>query len=452
MPVSSARKFAFEILLRVEEEAAYASELLHARLDERVSARDAALATELAMGSLRRQRELDFFIERYVEKPPLSLDSEVLVALRLGIYQLRCLARVPAHAAVSESVELVKRSRKKSAAPLVNAVLRRAAGEKMEPVARFLPHDLSEAERMSIIHSHPAWLIERWIARFGESKTLALLESDNAPPSSSCALCDPNLHDQIVRSLEAGGIKTAPGRLAKNSLIITAGNAQKTISFQDGSLSFQDEASQLIPLLLDVRRGDSVLDLCAAPGGKTLPLARAAGPSSLVVAADLHEHRLRAMRERFARTHDLNVGLVALDATRSLPFRTQFDRILLDAPCSGTGTLARNPEIRWRLKPSDLADLHRRQVSLLTSALACLAPRGRLVYSTCSLEPEENEQVVSEVLSAHPQFRCAPVQLPANALAAGVSPSQVIGADGLFRTFPPDHHTDGFFAATMEHS
>ncbi|HEV2299384.1 MAG TPA: 16S rRNA (cytosine(967)-C(5))-methyltransferase RsmB [Candidatus Acidoferrales bacterium] len=450
MPVSSARKFAFEILLRVEEEAAYASDLLHARLDERVSARDAALATELVMGALRRQRELDFFIEQYTGRPAAALDAEVLIAIRIGIYQLRHLSRIPAHAAVSESVELVKRSRKKSAATLVNAVLRRATSEKSRPVEQFLHVAVSPIERMSIIHSHPAWLIERWIARFGESKTLALLESDNAPPSSSCALCDPNLHDQIVRSLEAGGIKTEPGQLSKNSLIITAGNAQKTISFQDGSLSFQDEASQLIPLLLDVRRGDSVLDLCAAPGGKTLPLSRAAGPSSLVVAADLYEHRLRAMRERFARTHDLNVALIALDATRSLPFRTEFDRILLDAPCSGTGTLSRNPEIRWRLNPVDLLDLHRRQVLLLSSALACLAPRGRLIYSTCSLEPEENEQVLSEVLSAHPAFRRAPVQLPADALAAGVSPSQVIGPDGLFRTFPPDHHTDGFFAAAIE--
>ena len=452
MPVSSARKFAFDILLRVETEAAYASELLHARLGDRVNPRDAALATELVMGSLRRLRELDFFIERYAQKPPRSLDAEVLVALRLGIYQLRCLARIPAHAAVGESVELVKRSRKKSAAPLVNAVLRRAAGEKSLPLENFLPDGLSPAERLSILHSHPAWLVERWLARFGESKTLALLESDNAPPSAACALADPSLREQIVRSLESGGVKTAPGRLAKNSLIITGGNAQKTKPFQDGSLSFQDEASQLIPLLLDIRPGDSVLDLCAAPGGKTLPLARAAGTSSLVVAADLHEHRLRAMRQRFSRLDSANIALVALDAARPLPFRGKFDRILVDAPCSGTGTLARNPEIRWRLQAADLADLHRRQVSLLSSALDCLAPRGRLIYSTCSLEPEENEQVLSEVLSAHPEFRRVPAHLPADALVTGVAPAQLIGSDGLFRTFPPDHHADAFFAAAIEHS
>ena len=450
MPIAPARKIAFEILLRVEKESAYASELLYARLDQRLNARDAALATELVMGALRRQGELDFFIERYAQKPAIALDAEPRIALRMGIYQLRRLSRIPAHAAVSESVELVKCSRKESASSLVNAILRRAAGEKTRPIEQFLSADIPLAQRLSITHSHPAWLIERWLARFGESRTQALLESNNAPPASACAISEPESREQIIRSLEAAGVKTEPGRLARNALIITGGNVQKTKAFRDGSLSFQDEASQLIPLLLEVRPGASVLDLCAAPGGKTLALARAAGPSSLVVAADLHEHRLRAMRARLKINGAAHVHLLALDATIALPFRNQFGRILVDAPCSGTGTLARNPEIRWRLKPSDLADLHRRQVLLLISALACLARRGRLVYSTCSLEPEENEQVLTEALSAHPEFRLIPAQLPADAFAPGISPSQLIAPDGIFRTFPPDHHSDAFFAAAFD--
>lgn len=451
MPVAPARKIAFEILLRVEQHAAYASDLLHARLGERVNPRDAALATELVMGALRRQREIDFLIERYTSGNPRVLDAEVLIALRIGIYQLRRLSRIPAHAAVSESVELVKQSPKKSAAPLVNAVLRRAAREKSLPVEEFLPAGFALAERLSILHSHPAWLIERWLARFGEAQTLALLDSDNAPPSLACAILAPESRDKILRTLDSAGVKTVPGHLARNSLIITSGNSQKAKPFQDGSLSFQDEASQLVPLLLDAHPGDTVLDLCAAPGGKTLALARAAGASSLVVASDHHHHRLRAMRSRMKTAGGSQVHLVALDAAIALPFRIQFNRILVDAPCSGTGTLARNPEIRWRLNPSDLSDLHRRQVSLLSSALQSLAPGGHLIYSTCSFEPEENEQVLTEVLAIHPAFRRVPAHLPADVLAPGVLPSELIGADGLFRTFPPDHHADAFFAATLAH-
>jgi 16S rRNA (cytosine967-C5)-methyltransferase len=449
--VSAARKIASDILLRVETEDAFASDLLHSRLDSRVSARDAALATELVMGVLRWQRELDFLIERYTGKQTSALDAEVLISLRLGVYQLRRLARVPEHAAVSESVELVKHSPKKSAAALVNAVLRRAVREKKERVEVILSADIAPAERLAIIHSHPAWLVERWLARFGEARTLALLRSNNQTPHSACALLNPENRAKTLHFFAEAGIEFVPGLLASNAFLVKRGNVSKLKAFQSGWISIQDEASQLIPLLLEVRPGDSVLDLCAAPGGKTIALARAAGPASLVVAADLYQHRLRALRDRLARSEAANVALIALDGTMPLPFSKKFDRILVDAPCSGTGTLARNPEIRWRLKPADLSDFHQRQVALLSSALDCLAPFGRLVYSTCSLEPEENEIVLNEVLASHPEFRSVPAQLPPDALAPGIAPSQLVGPDGLFRTFPPEHSTDGFFAATIEH-
>jgi 16S rRNA (cytosine967-C5)-methyltransferase len=451
MPISPARQMAFEVLMRVEQEAAYASDLLHARLDENVGARDAALVTELVMGALRWQRELDFLIERYTHKKPMSLDREVLIALRLGTYQLRHLARIPPHAAVSESVELVKKSRAKSAASLVNAVLRRAAREKDRSIADYLPADTPAAERLGITASYPTWLVERWLKRFGEKETSALLTSNNQPPRVACSLAHPERRAEVLRSLDETGVKSEPGLLSRNAILIQRGNVAKSEAFRNGWIAVQDEASQLVPLLLSVRPGYSVLDLCAAPGGKTLSLARAAGPGALVIAADLHEHRLRAMRERLNAADIAAVQFVALDGTADLPFGRKFDRILLDAPCSGTGTLARNPEIRWRLKPADLADLHRRQVVLLSSALASLALGGHAIYSTCSLEPEENEQVLDEVLAAHPDFRRVPVQLPADALSPGVASSQVISSDGFFRTFPPRDHADGFFAAAVEH-
>lgn len=178
-------------------------------------------------------------------------------------------------------------------------------------------------------------------------------------------------------------------------------------------------------------------------------LASRVGSEGHVVAADLRETRLQSMRARIARMDTQNILLAALDGTRELPFACQFDRILVDAPCSGTGTLARNPEIRWRLKPEDLTDLHQRQVKLVRSALAHLAPAGALLYSTCSLEPEENELVTREVLSSEPQSRTETVKIPHEILAAGVNPATLVGEDGAFRTFPPWHGTDGFFAALI---
>jgi 16S rRNA (cytosine967-C5)-methyltransferase len=244
-------------------------------------------------------------------------------------------------------------------------------------------------------------------------------------------------------------VEYAPGRLSRDALTITSGDVTKTKAFENGWIAFQDEASQIIPWLLNVKFGESVLDVCAAPGGKTIALARAAGPAARVVAADRRENRLRVMRERLSRAGASNVKLVALDGTASLPFSGKFDRILVDAPCSGTGTLSRNPEIRWKLTPGDLVELHGRQVMLLNSALECLAPEGRLVYSTCSLEPEENEHVVSAALQPRPEFRLIPAEIPDGVLADGVRAETLVDDDGAFRAFPPLHFTDGFFAAVL---
>ena len=207
----------------------------------------------------------------------------------------------------------------------------------------------------------------------------------------------------------------------------------------------------MVAHLLDVRGGDSVLDLCAAPGGKTAILARDAGPQSLVVAADVHIHRLQALGETLRRLRLKFVRRIVLDATACLPFGRAFTKILVDAPCSGTGTLAHNPEIRWRLGPDDISELHARQAALLKNALSFLSPGGRLVYSTCSLEPEENEQVLSEVLAGFPGIRrvkSADALKPH--LRERADAGKLFSADGTFQTFPPEHGTDGFFAVAVE--
>jgi len=451
MAASPARTIAFEVLRRVESEAAHASDVLHAELAAAAKSEDAALATELVLGVLRWRRLLDALLDRQLKKPVERLDLPVALALRLGIYQVRFLERIPARAAVNESVELVKRARKSSAAALVNALLRRAAGEAKTPAAALLPPEPSLANRLAILHSHPTWMVERWLARLGEAQTVALLEANNRTPRLTCALCDFWRRDHVVAALRSAGLRVEPGLLLKNALAVSGGSPSNTEAFRKGWISIQDEASQAVPLLLEAQPGDRVLDLCAAPGGKTAPLARAVGASGLVVAADRPAHRLRAAHAQFERLGLARVPLVALDAERPLPFRACFHRILLDAPCSGTGTLQRHPEIRWRLRPERLTGLHRAQVSLLANALGALAPGGRLVYSTCSMEPEENENVVAEVLRNTPKIRRIPPAEIASALAPHLAgEADLLGADGCFRTSPGRHNTDGFFAAVLE--
>lgn len=458
MPISPARKIAFEVLRRVEAEAAYASDLLHTELTATVKPEDAALATEIAMGALRWQRLLDFLLEREMKKPVARLDLAVLIALRMGMYQLHFLDRIPVRAVVNESAELVKRARKASATSLVNAVLRHASLQKTPP-AEMLPADISKAERLAILYSHPAWMVERWMARWGEECTEALLRANNRAPQLSCAIHEISRRKEIETALESSGLRVAPGSILKDAITVSGGSPVRTAAFRAGQISIQDEASQAIPLLLGVERGHRVLDLCAAPGGKTAPLERAAGNEGLVIAADLHGHRLRAMQSQCERLRLERVRLIELDAREPLPFSAPFDRILVDAPCSGSGTLARHPEIRWRLEPGALAEFHALQTSILRRAIAMLAPGGRLVYSTCSLEPEENENVISEALqeSRRPrQIRLEGAKEVGRRLepflAPGIAASSLIDEQGQFHTFPGVQPCDGFFAAILERS
>jgi 16S rRNA (cytosine967-C5)-methyltransferase len=458
MPISQARTIAFDVLRRVETQYAFADEVLRAELGSGVRTEDAGLATELTLGVLRWRRLLDILIDRNLSKATKTLDVEVRIALRLGIYQLWFLERVPAHAAVHESVELVKRARKRSASPLVNAVLRKAAKEAAQAApsrnafASFLLADLTIAEQIGILHSHPTWLVERWLRNFGEERTRALLETNNRLPAVSCYVLDAQRRDDVVTSLKNAGCVIEPGLLLRGALTIHGGNPAASEAMQRGWAAIQDEASQAVAHLLAVEEGNSVLDLCAAPGGKTILLARAAGSRGHVIAADLHAHRVRVMAKRFETAGVRNVELVTLDGTQPLPFELRFDRILVDAPCSGTGTLSRHPEIRWQLRGEDLTDLHARQVRLLKNALANLAPHGRLIYSTCSLEPEENELVVDEALGgAQSEFRVvSPGSALLRILRDNVAVESLVDADGFFRTWPSAHGTDAFFAAAIE--
>jgi 16S rRNA (cytosine967-C5)-methyltransferase len=387
MPVSPARRAAFAILLRVERDGAYSSDLLHATpLMRDLGSRDHGLASEIALGCLRWQGALDAAIAAYSRRGIEKLDSEVRAALRMGCYQLQYLDRVPAHAAISESVDLVKQARKASAGPFVNAVLRKLAQ---------VPRNEQAFEQ-----AHPAWLVERWKRFYGEETTAAILKANLSAPTTYLRLNAAYPASETLAQLAREDIETEPTGLA-GCVSVLRGRPDTTDSYRAGRIRIQDIGSQMVVPLLQLETAHRFLDLCAAPGNKTCQALEGRGTSRHAVAADRHAHRLSLMRQLAT----MPVDMVMLDGERLLPFREQFDRILVDAPCSGTGTLAHNPEIKWRLRPQDIADLAQKQIRLLTQALDVLAPGGMLVYSTCSIEPEENQQVIDAVLSSRTDCR-----------------------------------------------
>src|SRR5437764_7712729 len=434
MPVTPARWTAFTILLRVERESAYAVELLHSPLLDKLSESDRNLTTEIVMGVLRWQSLLDSAFSSFIAIPASKLDLEVLTALRMGTYQLAFLSRTPGHAIVNEAVEMVKQARERSAATLVNAVMRKLERQR---------HRLrSGGKGMAADYAHPDWLVQRWTAQFGHERAEPICRYDQEIPATVVRTASATNQEQ----LEAEGIELAPGLLMKNARIVTSGDVSKSALFRSGHLAIQDEGSQLVAAL--VGEGRRILDCCAAPGSKTGALATAL-PEAEIFAAEIHPHRARLVREMVPNE---NVRVVTADA-RQLPFGADFDRVLADVPCSGTGTLARNPEIKWRLKPEDIQDLQARQIAILNAALKHVAPGGRLVYSTCSLEPEENQQVVEAALRQNPEFQIVPVRVElirlqnAGKLVWNKIDDLVQG--NFLRTFPGVHPCDGFFAAVL---
>jgi 16S rRNA (cytosine967-C5)-methyltransferase len=435
VPASPSRVAAYEILLRVERNSAFADQLLHSVSLNDLSPADRALCTEIVMGVLRWQLRLDFTLQALTQRSIEKLDIEVLIALRIGLYQIGWLQRVPQRAAVNESAELVKRARKRSAVAFVNAVLRKASTGLPETPVTTTPADLA------VELSHPQWLVSRWTGEFSFDTTRKICEFDQRVPDTTIRIAD----DDAERELIQAGVKLSAGRIVYRARIVEAGDVTRTRAFLDGRIHFQDEGSQLVALL--VGRGRRLLDCCAAPGGKTIVLAEQ-NPQSTITAADLHEHRARTLRQR---VRAANVEVVTADA-RNLP-QGGYDRVLADVPCSGTGTLARNPEVKWKLRESDLADLHQRQVEILRAALGQLEPGGRAVYSTCSLEREECEDVVEQVLADSKGIHLVPVEEALPVLyAAGevISRAESLTRGPYLRTIPGLHPCDGFFAAVIE--
>src|SRR5580658_5136063 len=423
--IAPARRAAFELLLELKRKPeSHSDVLLRSKRVEALSPLDRNLATTLVMGVLRWQLVLQQRIREVLTRSKGHLADPVQVSLEMGALQLLLLDRIPAHAAIFESVELVRQSGNPYAVGLANAVLRKLAQSPK----------LNEADASA---AHPSWMVERWVAAYGSEAATAICRYDQLPPPATIRLSSPEPDPGL--QLERGSFVASAWRVVAGDVSGTRG------------LRMQDEGSQLIAELAG--RGTAILDCCAAPGGKTAILAER-NPTAAITACDISPLRLKAMQALLG--HPGNIRFHALDATE-LPFQAEFDLVLCDAPCSGTGTMARNPEIRYRITVDEFARQHERQVRLLCSAMRFLREGGRLVYSTCSLEGEENEAVVVEALERQRSFRLLPWSPQVRALEAegilhpGTAERLFAGAlsDDFVPLLPGAYQGDGFFAACL---
>jgi 16S rRNA (cytosine967-C5)-methyltransferase len=445
MAISPARTAAFHALASITAgRADLPSALAHARtrLDDE---RDRGLTAAIVTGTLRWQRHLDYLIEHISRRPLSKLDASVLVITRLSLYQILHLDRVPAAAVVDDAVNLTRAAKKPSATGFVNAVLRSTLRQRHRLPVPSRPTDARNRDEalayLGITLSHPDWLVARWLDRYGFEHAERWAQFNNGPaPLTLRANRLRTSREAVQQTLAAEDIETETTRYAPDGLIVTAGNPLRRPL--DGTFLVQDEASQLVPLALNVQPGERVLDLCASPGGKTVAIASVMHDSGVLVASDVRARRVALMRETIRSSGATHVHLVHIASEGPLPFDTLFDRVLVDAPCSGLGTVRRDPDIKWRRH--DLEALAKAQLDLLTRAASVVRPGGRLVYATCSSEPEENDDVVRAFLLRHPEWRQLDLRTDATA-----SLIPVIDDTGVLRTLPFVHGLEAFFAAAL---
>ena len=458
MPLALARIAAYDALRRVsagEVDLARALAATRARLADD---RDRALAAEILSGTLRWRGLIDYLIARYAGRPLERLDPEVVDILRLSAYQVLYLDRVPASAVVHDAVDLTRRAGVASAAGFVNAVLRAFSRDRTQPpLPRWPPADktagragvrTSQLDYLAVTASHPRWLAGRWLDRWGFEAAVAWTAFNNTPaPLTLRANVLVTSAQALADALAAHGVTVRPARFAPHALTVIEGNPLRTPVAATGALVVQDEASQLEALADGAQPGHRVLDCCAAPGGKTTALAADMNDRGLIVAADVRRRRVSLLAQTIDASRARSVRVVQADLRRSAPFRPVFDRVLVDAPCSGLGTLRRDPDVRWRRLEADLPRLVGAQHQLLTSASATVRPGGRLVYATCSGEIEENEEVVAGFIAAHPEFRV--LDLRDAAEWKGDDRFRLLDPEGRLRTLPHLHGLEAFFAAAL---
>jgi 16S rRNA (cytosine967-C5)-methyltransferase len=422
MSISPARTAAYEVLLKVERDRSYSSVLLP-RYESVLDERDSALCHQLVLGVLRRKLYLDKRIRAHAGSK--KIDIEVLTALRIGSYQLLELDRIPDHSAVNESVALVQKARKVSAKGFVNAILRKIAREQVHVEGG------ASIDEVAVQLSHPRWLLERWISQFGYERAIGIARTNNQPSRIAYRLTG--------REFD-GEIEGSPSQITEGAYTVPRLNGELREMGQQGKIYFQDEASQMVANLISIPEGGRLFDVCAAPGGKTSLIALN-NRSAVIVAGDIYTSRVEFLRANCIRQGISSVQVAQYDAAAALPFADgSFDSILVDAPCSGTGTIGSNPEIRYFLRPEDIVELSGKQLSILLNASKLVRSGGRLYYATCSIEREENEDVISSFMARSDGFARSELE----------AVPRFVTAEGFARTFPDRDGTDGFFFAALE--
>jgi 16S rRNA (cytosine967-C5)-methyltransferase len=441
--ISPARVAAFDALRAVASAKSDLPAALAAVRPTLADERDRALANDLVTGTLRWQNELDFLIAHFAKRPLAKLDFDVLQILRLGAYQLLHLDRVPAAAAVNDAVAMTRRAKKSSAAGLVNAVLRGLSRTSRQSLP--LPsREASPLDYLEVSMSHPRWLASRWLDRFGFAATETWERFNNvAAPLTIRVNRLKTDAERLTRALSEQGVEVSASRYAPDGLTVTSGNPLRTPLAHTGQFFVQDEASQLVSLLALPQPGDTILDACASPGGKTTAIAAAADDRAHIVAADVRDARMHLLRETVASSGARGVRLVQANLEEGLPFGESFDVVFVDAPCSGLGIIRRDPDIRWRRREGDLARFRASQIAMLRNAAAAVKPGGRLIYSTCSSEPEENDQVVEEFLGSARRLKLLDMRGALPAL------EPVLDNRGMLRTSPSNHGLEAFFGAVL---
>ncbi|GAA0135758.1 16S rRNA (cytosine(967)-C(5))-methyltransferase RsmB [Paenibacillus sp. YSY-4.3] len=452
---ASARDTALHVLTEVEQEGAYSNLLLNSALQKSgLTGPEAGLATELVYGTISRKNTIDYYLDQFVAKGVAKLQPWVRNLLRLSFYQIYYLDRIPPHAAVNEAVNIAKRRGHQGISGMVNGVLRNVLRRKEELV---LPGDLPPARRIALEHSHPEWLVARWIEQYGEGAAEAICRANNESPPVSVRVNRTQIsRDELMQRMEEQGLKVVASQVSPDGIIVlSGGNMALTDWYEDGLLSIQDESSMLVAEAVEPEAGMTVLDCCAAPGGKTCHMAERMAGSGEIFANDIHPHKVKLIADQASRLHLGNVQALAGDAME-LDKRyasESFDRILLDAPCSGLGVIRRKPDLKWAKTPEDIAEITSIQRDLLDRVSSLLKPGGVLVYSTCTIEPGENEEMVRQFLDRHPEYELAPEMTEWQRLVPkSVSNNRESGinreAIGL-QILPQHYHSDGFYIARL---
>jgi 16S rRNA (cytosine967-C5)-methyltransferase len=433
------RDAALSILMAIEKSQAYSNLLLHQTIEKYdIDIKDRALLTEITYGTLQHKMTLDYYLQPFIKG---KLDDWVRQLLRLSLYQIHYLDRIPNHAAVNEAVEIAKKRSHKGTAGLVNGILRgilrqgvRSTDEIVDPI-----------ERLSIASSHPLWLIQRWVKQFGFEKTETMAFENNIPPAHTVRVNTTRISVQeAIDMLLDEGIVAHQSEVIPECLHIEKGQVAKTQAYQYGAVSIQDESSMIPTYALQVEPGNRVLDMCAAPGGKSMHIAEKLNGEGFLVAVDLHPHKVKLIADQASRLGFENIETRTWDSRElTNEYEEQsFDRILVDAPCSGLGVIRRKPDIKYTKKEEDFASLHKVQTKLLDEAYKLIKPSGLIVYSTCTIDEVENKDTVQEFLANHSDMMLEELNILPEAY-------HHLTKNGMIQIFPQDFNSDGFFVAAF---